>query len=257
MIAGAAADIARVTESPAPHQVAGLHVHPGWADAMPWLVQGTTSGADMSLFGASPVAEVMPRWMQLRDALGCSAIVHARQVHEAAVLHHDNVPAGVLVAPDADGHATSLAGVLLAVSTADCVPIFLAAPDSLHVAMLHAGWRGVAARIMERGVALLLDAGSSAGSLRMHLGPAICGACYEVGAEVPAGLGIDATLTSGRTHVDLRGVLAQRAIALGLDAAHISISSWCTRCGDSPFFSHRAGCRERQLGVLGLRADQQ
>ncbi len=76
-------------------------------------------------------------------------------------------------------------GVLLTVTVADCVPVFLADPDSRAIALLHAGWRGAVAGIMDRGIrALEALRGVSPSGLRVHLGPAICGACYEVGPDV-------------------------------------------------------------------------
>jgi YfiH family protein len=223
-----------------------------WVAHVPWLVHGMTDrSADMSLFGAAPSGDVLWRWRALRDALGCRVIVHARQVHGGHVLVHDTLPAGIVVADDADGHATSRGGVLVAVSIADCVPIFIAAPDVHAVALLHGGWRGVAAGILERGIATLAgEFGATTARLRIHCGPAICGTCYEVGPEVPRQLG----LPDGATHVDLRSLLAQRAIEHGVPHANVTISTHCTRCGDTPFYSHRGGSAERQIAVLGIRS---
>jgi hypothetical protein len=141
--------------------------------------------------------------------------------------------------------------VLLAVSVADCVPIFVAAPGAPAIALLHGGWRGVAAGILERGVKIVCDSfGPETGDLFVHFGPAICGECYEVGPEVPQGLGI---VDRDVSHVDLRALLAHRAIALGVAPERTTISSFCTRHGESPFYSHRGGCAERQIAVLALR----
>jgi len=228
-----------------------LFVHPVWRSRMPWLVQGITSGADMSLFGMSPTSDVLPRWSALRDACGCDVVVHARQVHGADVHVHGPLSRGILVVDDADGHATSQPRTLLAVSVADCVPITLVCDEPRAIAALHGGWRGVAAGILERGVDLLQrELGAGPERLHVHLGPAICGACYEVGPEVFEGLAVDA---DGATHADVRATLAQRARALGIATSRISVSSFCTRHGDSPFFSHRGGCRERQVSVAALR----
>jgi polyphenol oxidase len=249
--------VLRVTEAPAGGDVGAardirLFAPPAW-QAMPWLLGGITAGADMSLFGSAPAGEVVPRWLRLRQDLGCEAIVHAHQVHGAAVVVHDRVPAGVLIAGEADGHVTGRPGVLLAVSVADCVPIFVAASGARAVALLHGGWRGVVAGILERGVeALLAASGAAPEELHVHMGPAICGQCFEVGPEVPGALGLDPA-AGVPSHVDLRAVLATRVVRLGVPAPQVSISSFCTRCGDSPFYSHRAGCRERQVALLGVR----
>jgi hypothetical protein len=181
-------------------------------------------------------------------------MVHARQVHGDIVLLHERPPAGLLIAPDADGHITRVPGTLLAVSVADCVPIFVAAPGARAIALLHGGWRGVAAGILERGVALLATSFPvEPADLWVHFGPAICGACFEVGPEVVAGLGIQAN--DGATHVDLRAHLADRAIAAGVTPDRISMSEFCTRHGSSPFYSHRGGCAERQIAVLAVRPE--
>ena len=241
--------VRRIAEQP---DGQGLHVHAEWSDALPRITQGVTgSAADMSLFGSARTGDVIPRWQSLRDRLHCRTVVHARQVHQDDILVHDDVPAGLIVGPDADGHATRRSGVLLAVSVADCVPIFVAAPGVPAVALLHGGWRGVAAGILERGVRVLYDSfGAEAADLHVHLGPAICGKCFEVGPEVTQGLGIT---DHGVSHVDLRALLAHRAIALGVNPVRTTISEFCTRHGESPFYSHRGGCAERQIAVLAVR----
>lgn len=229
-----------------------LYVHPEWRRRLPGVAGAITAGADMSLFGGTPAGEVVPRWFETARALGFDAIVHARQVHEADVVMHCESWRGLLLAGDADGHATRLAGALLAVSVADCVPISLAAADGSAIALLHGGWRGVAAGILERGIAAMQEEYDVAPeSVVAHFGPAICGACFEVGAEVPPQLGLAGVPDTPRLFIDLRAHLAQRAVNAGVPAGNVSISAHCTRCGDSPFFSHRAGCAERQVALLG------
>jgi YfiH family protein len=145
---------------------------------------------------------------------------------------------------------TSEPGVLLAVSAADCVPIFVVDPRERMVAALHAGWRGVAAGVLERGLAAF-SVRLSRTELRVHLGPAICGSCYEVGPEVFEAVGLAAP---GRpAPIDLRAVLARRAIEHGVEPEHVTISEHCTLCTASDLFSHRGGDRGRQVGYLGIR----
>jgi hypothetical protein len=233
-----------------------LWVQPEWRARFPWLVQGTTGrageGGDLGLFGTVPTAEAQARWRTLRERTGMKGAAHARQVHGARVLWHGAPVAGVLVADDADGHATPVPGLLLTVSVADCVPISILDPGRRALALLHGGWRGVAGGILEAGMACLRErAGSGVDALELHCGPAICGRCYQVGPEVAAALGMEA---DGPVQLDLRAAIAARATAAGIDPARITLSGHCTRCGDGAFWSHRAGCRERQLGVLGIRA---
>jgi YfiH family protein len=233
-----------------------LYVHPDWASWWPWLVQGTTArgqqGLDLGLFGTVPVGEAMAGWRRLREAVGMGSTVHARQVHGAKLLWHV-APCGALGLHDgADGHATAAADLLLTVSVADCVPIFVVSPERRAVALLHGGWRGIAAGILEAGIEMLCDrTATRPAELHVHCGPAICGECYEVGPEVMLALGAD---TGGRkAHLDVRAHVANRARTAGIAADRITLSTHCTRCGGGVFWSHRGGCAQRQLGVLGLR----
>ena len=105
--------------------------------------------------------------------------------------------------------------------------------------------------MLENGLDLMEAHGADRGEILLHLGPAICGECYQVGPEVPEALGLGRP--AGKTQLDVRSVLTDRAAAAGIPASHITVSAWCTRCGDSPFFSHRAGRKERQMSVLGIR----
>lgn len=236
-----------------------LRVHPGWARAFPWVVQGTTvrtgGNADFGLFTDAAAGEVMKRWESLATDTGCGSLVHARQVHGCAVTLHEATPPGLLLVPPCDGHATGRAGTLLAVSVADCVPVFVVAPRARAVMLLHAGWRGVAGGILEAGLAMLeRDFGTHVREAHMHMGPAICGRCYEVGREVHEALGLPRPASPGEP-VDLRRVLVDRALAAGADPAHLTTSTFCTRCADAPFFSHRGGDAGRQIAVLGITPD--
>ncbi|MDE0075299.1 MAG: polyphenol oxidase family protein [Gammaproteobacteria bacterium] len=250
--------VRRVTEAMR-HGRIPMRVHPEWARAFPWVVQGTTvrtgTDADFGLFTGAPAGQVMKRWESLAEDTGCGSMVHARQIHGRAVTLHEATPPGLLLAPPCDGHATRRAGTLLAVSVADCVPVFVVAPRVRAVMLLHAGWRGVAGGILEAGLVMLeRDFGTHARETHMHMGPAICGRCYEVGREVHEALGLPRPASRGQP-VDLRRVLADRALAAGADPAHLTTSSFCTRCADAPFFSHRGGDAGRQIAVLGITPD--
>jgi YfiH family protein len=227
---------------------APLFVHPEWT-RWDWLVQGTTSRAagNFASFNTESSNDVQARWRELRQQTRTRRSVLARQVHGAHVLNHETFADGMLFADDADGHLTRVVGTLLAVSVADCVPVFIVDERSRMVAILHAGWRGVAAGILGRGIKCM---GGFLANTFVHFGPAICGDCYEVGPEVHSALGLPRPGTN--TPVDLRAVLAHQATQLGVPEAQITASALCTRCGDSPFFSHRAGHAGRQVGVIGL-----
>ena len=195
--------------------------------------------------GSDPVGEVMERWQRLRDALGAARFATARQVHGAEVLEHGDAWRGWLRGPDADGHLASARGTAMAVTIADCVPVFVAHPSGA-AAVLHSGWRGTEAGITSVAVARLSALGFPARELVVATGPAICGRCYEVSPEVYA------RLTGRRvevaTPVDLRSLIAAQARAAGV--RRVESVEACTRCDNARFFSHRAGDAGRQLGVL-------
>lgn len=252
-VPGLPSGVRRVREGPASgDDGVPLYVHPEWAEALPWLVQGTTGTGtdrqfDLGLFGDAPVGPVLERWRALREVTGMDRAVHALQVHGRRVLEHAEGSPGVLVTEGADGHATSRPGILVAVALADCVPISLVDPERRRIVLLHGGWRGTAAGIVEEGLAQL---GGDVRSVLAHMGPAICGDCYEVGPEVHEALGL--AVPDGNTPVDVRAVQAGQLVSAGVRAERVTVSEHCTRCG-SGFFSHRGGSKGRQMGVLGIR----
>ncbi len=215
-----------------------------------WDIQAFTTGRLAGSFGTAteePVREVMERWRALRAHVGPDAprLATATQVHGTTIIAHGGEWRGWLRGEDADGHVSRARGTALAVTVADCVPVFIAHPGGA-VAALHSGWRGTAGRITEQAILMLRAAGLPPAELRLHLGPAICGRCYEVSADVYEQL-------TGRnpgapTTVDLRALIADHAFTLGV--RDISVSSFCTRCDNDRFYSHRAGDAGRQLGVI-------
>ena len=181
-----------------------------------------------------------------RDA---SRFATASQVHGTRVVEHEGAWDGWLRANEADGHFAPRRGTAMAVTIADCVPIFIAHPEGA-IALLHSGWRGTAARIIDRALAAFSRQNHHAADLRVHLGPAVCGKCYEVSANVASALtGRPAT---GPQRIDLRELIAAHAREAGVAA--ITTSRWCTRCDNARFFSHRAGDAGRQLAVMVARA---
>jgi YfiH family protein len=238
-----------------------LWVHPEWEARFPWLVQGTTGRGtgeepfDLGLSGAQPVGRVLDRWRALLAVTEMQTAIHARQIHEAGIwIHRDAGSPGILVMDGFDGHVTDRPGVLLSVGVADCVPVSVVDPETRVAALVHAGWRGAAAGIVERAINRIVESWQSAPErLWLHCGPAICGACYEVGPEVHAAVTPHLPVPLSNTPIDVRAAIAERALALGLPAEQVSVSEHCTRCGAPDFFSHRGGSKARQMGVLGIR----
>jgi len=215
-----------------------------------WGLRAFTTTRAVGSFGmltGEPVGDVTRRWAALRAELktGGPRLATAGQVHGNTVVEHGTTWTGWLRVESADGHLSLSRGTGMAVTVADCVPVFVAHPSGAS-ALLHSGWRGTAARITQVAIARFVAAGLPAAELRLHLGPAICGRCYEVSAEVFAQLtGRD----PGRpTCIDLRSLIADHARSAGVRA--ITTSPSCTRCDNDRFYSHRAGDAGRQLGVL-------
>jgi YfiH family protein len=156
----------------------------------------------------------------------------ARQVHGTDVVEAD--PRAVA---EADGQVTAEHGVAAMALTADCLPIALVAPEG--VAMLHAGWRGLANGVIANGADALRKLG--AGRIAAAIGPGAGPCCYEVGDEVRAAFG-----TSGRT-VDLKAIARDRLEQAGVAVVHDC--GLCTMHDPERFFSHR-----RDRGVTGRQA---
>ncbi len=141
----------------------------------------------------------------------------------------------------ADGLTTTTPGLPIAIGTADCVPVGLV--GERVVGMLHAGWRGVAAGIVDR--ALVDGHGFETAVIGPHIGPC----CYEVGPEVPDAIGgYEARTTEGTVSVDLnRAIVSQ--IDGRVDVVDVSV---CTMCDDR-FASHRRDAtKDRQVAVAWL-----
>lgn len=228
---------------------------PGWRERFGVVAGITTRGPtpepfDLGLAGSQGVGRVLDRWRVLGAAFPeFVGVAVARQVHGTRVLWQEPFR-GFAIHEDADGHATSHRGLLLSVSAADCVPVYLVDPVGRAIALLHAGWRGTAAGIVAAGVeALVCRAGSAPADLVMHCGVGICGDCYQVGPEVASACG-----RPDQPRVDLRAVLAEQGRAQGIGT--ITVSSHCSAHMTDRFMSHRgSGGRDgRMVAFLGLLA---
>jgi YfiH family protein len=212
----------------------------------------SSPGFDLGLWTNQPVSGVMQRWRELRRALPeFHGQVFAIQCHGTDVVWHGASGFGWRILDGMDGHATGAPGLLLQVSVADCIPVYLLDPDARVIALLHAGWRGIADRILARGLEVLMAHGAVPGRIVMHAGVGICGKCYEVGREVMEGCGLPAE-GAGPWHADLRSVLAAQARAL--DVGTVSVSPRCSAHEARHFFSHRRsrGTDGRMVAYLGL-----
>jgi polyphenol oxidase len=221
---------------------------PGGASA---LFTGRSHG-NMSSVGGDDCAHGAQARERLRELLGARSLARGYQVHGAAVHRvtaaapDDESRARACARTDAaDGQATALRGVAAMVLSADCLPVALGSEGA--VAMVHAGWRGLAAGVLEQGVRAVLELAPGA-DVAAVIGPGAGVCCYEVGAEVHRAF--DGTHSEGR-HIDLRAIARERLLAAGVTRVHDARA--CTIC-DERFFSHRReGARAgRQAGVAWL-----
>lgn len=246
----------QVCESPVAGNLPRFDI-PGWREKY-GVVAGITGrgantgpGFDLGLWSRQPVGDVMTRWLTFRRAFpDFHAVALGNQVHGVEILSVDSGQGWIQV-EGIDGWVTTAPGILLTVTVADCIPVYLVVPGK-GVALLHAGWRGTAGGILRRGVERLTGATSAVVSdVVMHCGVGICGACYEVGSEVVEACGGPA-LGPGPWHVDLRGQLRDQGRQLGL--SEMTSSAWCSAHDRGSFYSHRGsrGADGRMVAYAGL-----
>ena len=188
-----------------------------------------------------------------------STPVWLRQVHGTEVFR---VPASgpsghLLDEPEADAAVTGVPGVVLAILTADCLPVVLAADDGSELATAHAGWRGLAAGVLEAAVAAMR---TPPGRLLAWLGPAAGPADYEVGDEVrDAFVGAAAAFVAtrpGHWHVDLFALARLRLQHAGLAPGAIHGGGLSTIADPDRFFSHRRDRRTGRMATIAWLQDR-
>lgn len=185
---------------------------------------------------------------RLRHELGLSGLARGYQVHGTRVLHATD-PTDSHAHQEglkrADGQATNAHGLGAMVLTADCLPVILACEGA--VAALHAGWRGLAAGVLEEGLSVLRELDPQ-GSIVAVIGPGAGPCCYEVGPEVHSAF--DSAHRHGR-HIDLKAIAREHLYAAGVQ--HVRDLRICTIC-DERFYSHRRESTRagRQAGITWL-----
>ncbi len=260
-----------------------VHVLPGGAHA----VFSSRRQGNLSSVGGEGSEDGLVARNRLRDMLGVSGVVRGYQVHGTVV---GRVREGFTPPEDgeaqpmfeADGHAVAASGVAAMVLTADCIPVVLGAEGA--VAALHAGWRGLAAGVLEEGVVALRDVGGR-GDIVAIVGPCAGACCYEVGEEVHAafdgahrygshrdGVDRDGAHRDGAhrhdshregahrngvdrdgvhrhgSHIDLRAIARERLLAAGV--AEVRDVEACTICDERYFSYRREGDRAGRQAAL-------
>ena len=214
-------------------------------------------------------------------------LITLRQIHSDLIHRITETPEGN--APLAgDGMVTDVPGIMLGILTADCLPVILVDPKHRAVGVFHAGWRGTAKRIVEKGVGEMHRwFGSQARDLKAAIGPGIRGCCYEVGPEVRSTFEAQFSygtelfretkdrneihekypllfLTSRapghsdlpkKTFLNLAEANRRQLLAAGIPAKNISDLGQCTHCRQDLFFSHRGekGVTGRMMAAVGIK----
>ena len=216
------------------------------------------------------------------------SMVTLRQIHSSLVLRVTAKDAGEEARWKADGMMTAEPRLLLAIQTADCIPVLIADRKKRAVAAFHAGWRGTLKRIVENGVGRMrLEFGSNPRDLVAAIGPGIGQCCYAVGEEVHSeflsqfpyaqDLFCDVydsgpikekypllfltarapghSNTGPSLHLDLVEANRRQLLDGGLKTDAISVLGDCTSCRTDRYFSYRAsqGLTGRMLSVIGIR----
>lgn len=213
------------------------------------------------------------------------SLITLRQIHSDIIHFVDSIPQETLAG---DGLITATPGLLLAIQTADCLPVILVDTKRHAVGVFHAGWRGTVHRIVEKGIGEMVRYfGSRARDIKAAIGPGIHGCCYEVGEEVrtqfESQFGYAAKLfreekesdpvrekypllflsarppghspTLKKIYLDLVEANRQQLLAAGVAKKNIESSPLCTNCNTDVLFSYRAekGKTGRLMAVAGIR----
>ncbi len=212
-------------------------------------------------------------------------LVTLRQIHSDLIHCVSELPKEALVG---DGLITRMPGTLLAIQTADCLPVILVDPKQKAVGVFHAGWRGTVKRIVEKGVGEMRRYfGTLPRNIKAAIGPGIHACCYEVGSEVrqqfesqfayaedlfrevkesdPVREKYPLLFLNARApghgelppkiFLDLVEANRRQLISAGVLRKNISASELCTSCHPELLFSYRAekGITGRMMGVAGIR----
>ena len=217
----------------------------------------TRTHGNLSSVGGDGAEQGLESREELRAQLGVRRMLRGYQVHGTTVQRvreGRGAGAGTMDSEsqpkiEADGQATALSNLGAMVLTADCLPVALGATGA--VAMVHAGWRGLAAGVLEEGVRAVRELGGEDDIVAI-IGPGAGPCCYEVGEEVHAAFGGAHRAQGPHTgNIDLKAIAREKLLAVGV--TKVQDIAMCTIC-DERFFSYRReGARAgRQGGVAWL-----
>jgi YfiH family protein len=241
----------------------GIAIH-GFTTRLGGHSRGPFACANFSFDVGDDPGDVQRNLERLKDQYGTSLpLLRARQVHGKALIHAVDLLVGNFDGwsspPDVEADAVlGRAGEgMLAVATADCVPLLLADTKAAVCAAVHAGWRGLKAKVVRAAVRGLCALGAEPSEMIAVIGPRICEACYEVGPEVAACFPESSDPLRNKDNkysLDIGNDVEVSLIAAGLRGNHIEVLPLCTCCDAERFYSHRRdnGCTGRHLGFVAL-----
>jgi YfiH family protein len=221
---------------------------------------------------ADNIYENRRRFLKLFD--GVWTLAGCWQVHGADVrIVHNQQEAqpkpGVLGDDEyCDALVSNTAGILLAVKTADCVPVLIGDPKTGAFAAVHAGWRGTSSSIVMKAIKQLeKEYGTNASDLRVAIGPAANICCYEVGSDVidkfkelfPQSEHLFKPTRTGHARIDLHTANRDQLVVAGVQPERIHVAPFCTMDRNDLFFSYRRekhlhGRVGRLMSVIGTKA---
>ncbi len=199
--------------------------------------------------------------------LNQEALVTPRQVHgsDILVINEANEDFSHFLSVEGDAVITNQPDVMIGVCVADCVPLLLCDSEHRVIAVVHAGWKGTADKLVAKAVAgMQAEFGSNPSRIHAAIGPCIQKCCYEVDEPVKKAFlhnGIDwdscaEAKSPGKWHLDLTVANRELLLLAGLPADAIQASDQCVCCHSEQFFSYRRDKEEsgRQMGFIMLKA---
>jgi len=224
--------------------------------------EGPYASLNLSWSRGDDKARVEENRARVARALGGVELVFLNQVHGAVVHRVDRKPEGVWSAGEGDALITDRPGLALCAQTADCTPVLLHDPEHQAIAAIHAGWRGVIARVIPAALAAMQAAyGTRAGAVRAAIGPAVSRPNYRVGPEVLAQFeaefgALDEALAGprdaqGGAGLDVAGACARQLVAAGVSTDTVARLPLCTFADEARFFSCRRAARDGHAGAFG------
>lgn len=224
---------------------------------MHMIIKGVSTRQDGSMYVSPTQGEGSIHRERFLASIGLTEkrLIIAELVHGSEVAVVDwNSPR---VMPKTDALITRETGIALAFTVADCFPVFFEDRETGVIALAHAGWRGIVAGIIPKTIAKLVGIGCLTQGISVTLGPGICTQHFEIQSDVLPHFEPYADLVT-RTdglHADLKGIIRQQLLEVGMQNNQITDTNECTYCLPEKYFSYRrdhADPPERQLAVIAL-----